>query len=235
VSNALGTVLPVARLIERAHAHGVPTLVDGAQAVPHLPVDVRALNCDFYAFSAHKMFGPTGIGALYGRHDLLDGMGPWQGGGDMIASVSFEGTTFNRVPYRFEAGTPHIAGAVGFGAAADYMDALGREAIAAHEHGLLEYGTAALARVPGLTLVGTAREKASVLSFTMAGIHPHDVGTILDQEGVAVRTGHHCAEPVMRRYGIPATARASLALYNLREDVDALVRALGKVREVFGA
>jgi cysteine desulfurase/selenocysteine lyase len=235
VSNALGTVLPVARLVERAHAKGVPVLVDGAQAVPHLPVDVRALDADFYAFSAHKMFGPTGIGALYGRFELLDAMRPWQGGGDMIASVSFDGTTYNRVPYRFEAGTPHIAGAIGFAAAAKYMESIGREAIAAHEHALLEYATAALARVPGLTLVGTAREKASVLSFTMTGIHPHDVGTILDQEGVAVRTGHHCAEPVMRRFGIPATARASLALYNTAEDVDALVRGLGRVREVFGS
>jgi cysteine desulfurase/selenocysteine lyase len=235
VSNALGTVLPVARLVEKAHAHGVPVLVDGAQAVPHLPVDVRALGADFYAFSAHKMFGPTGIGALYGRFELLEAMGPWQGGGDMIASVSFDGTTFNRVPHRFEAGTPHIAGAVGFAAAAGYMTGLGREAIAAHEHALLEYGTGALAGVPGLTLVGTAREKASVLSFTMQGVHPHDVGTILDQEGIAVRTGHHCAEPVMRRFGIPATARASLAAYNTKDDVDALVRGLGRVREVFGS
>jgi cysteine desulfurase/selenocysteine lyase len=234
VSNALGTVLPVARLIERAHAHGVPVVIDGAQAVPHLPVDVRALGADFYAFSSHKMFGPTGIGALYGRFDLLEAMAPWQGGGDMIASVSFEGTTFNRVPHRFEAGTPHIAGAVGFAAAADYITRLGRDAIAAHESELLTEATRRVAAVPGVRVVGTAREKASVLSFTMEGVHPHDVGTILDREGIAVRTGHHCAEPVMRRFGIPATARASFAAYNTADDVDALVRGLGRVREVFG-
>ncbi len=233
VSNALGTVLPVRDLIERAHSNGAHVLVDGAQAVPHLPVDVQALGCDFYTFSSHKMFGPTGIGALWGRRSLLEAMPPWQGGGDMIASVSFTKTTYNRVPYRFEAGTPNIAGAVGFGAAVDYLGSGGLPAIAEYEHGLLAYGTAALEAIPGLTLVGTAREKASVLSFTFEGVHPHDVGTILDQEGIAVRTGHHCAQPVMDRFNIPATSRASLALYNTREEIDALVRGLGRVREVF--
>ncbi len=235
VSNALGTVLPVARMIEACRAHGVPTLVDGAQAVPHLPVAFDALGADFYAFSGHKMFAPTGIGALVGRRERLEAMRPWQGGGDMIASVTFEKTTYNKVPFKFEAGTPHIAGAIGLGAAADYLLDLDLAAVAAYEHELLAYATAALLAVPGLKLVGTAAEKASVLSFTLAGVHPHDVGTIVDQEGVAIRTGHHCAQPVMDRFGIPATARASLALYNTRADVDALVAALGKVREVFGA
>jgi cysteine desulfurase/selenocysteine lyase len=235
VSNALGTVLPVAHMIEICRAHGVPTLVDGAQAVPHLPVDCDALGADFYAFSGHKMFGPTGIGALIGRRERLEGMRPWQGGGDMIASVTFEKTTYNKVPYKFEAGTPNIAGAIGLGAAADYLLDLGLSAVAAYEHELLAYATKALEAVPGLTLVGTGPDKASVLSFTLKGIHPHDIGTIVDQEGVAIRTGHHCAQPVMDRFGIPGTARASLALYNTRADVDALVAALGKVREVFGA
>ncbi|MEP7029034.1 MAG: cysteine desulfurase [Candidatus Eisenbacteria bacterium] len=235
VSNALGTVLPIRRMIDAAHAAGVPVLVDGAQAVPHLKVDVSALDCDFYAFSGHKMFAPTGIGALIGKPEHLEAMAPWQGGGDMIASVSFEKTTYNRVPFRFEAGTPNIAGAVGIGAAADYIDALGLDAIAADEHDLLAYGTAQLAAVPGLTLIGTAEEKASVLSFVMDCAHPHDIGTILDREGVAIRTGHHCAEPVMRRFGIPGTARASLAFYNTRAEIDALVAGLAKVREVFGS
>jgi len=234
VSNALGTVLPVARMVETCRAHGVPTLIDGAQAVPHLAVDFAALGADFYAFSGHKMFGPTGIGALVGRMELLEAMRPWQGGGDMIASVTFAKTTYNRVPFKFEAGTPNIAGAIGLGAAADYLCDLDLEAVAEYEHALLAYATRALSAVPGLTLVGTAPDKASVLSFTLAGVHPHDVGTIVDQEGVAIRTGHHCAQPVMEHFGIPATARASLALYNTQADIDALVAALGKVREVFG-
>jgi len=234
VSNALGTILPVGELARLAHRRGVPILVDGAQAAPHLPVDVRALDCDFYAFSGHKVYGPTGIGALYGKAALLEAMPPWQGGGDMIRSVSFEKTTYNAVPYKFEAGTPDIAGAVGLGAALRWLRELGVEAVAAHEHDLLEYGTAALSRLPGVRLVGTAREKAAVLSFDFAGVHPHDVGTILDQEGIAVRAGHHCAQPVMERLGVPATTRASLAVYNTRQDLDALAAGLGKVHEVFG-
>jgi cysteine desulfurase/selenocysteine lyase len=213
----------------------VPVLVDGAQAVPHLKVDVTALDCDFYAFSGHKMFAPTGIGALVGKPEHLEAMPPWQGGGDMIASVTFEKTTYNRVPFRFEAGTPNIAGAIGLGAAADYLDAIGLDQVAAYEHDLLVYATEELAQVPGLTLVGTAREKASVLSFTLDYAHPHDIGTILDGEGVAIRTGHHCAQPVMERFGIPATARASLAVYNTRAEIDALVLGLAKVRAVFGS
>jgi len=235
VSNALGTVLPLADMIAACRAHGVPTLVDGAQAVPHLPVDFAQLGADFYAFSGHKVFGPTGIGALIGTRERLEAMRPWQGGGDMIASVTFEKTTYNKVPWKFEAGTPNIAGAIGLGAAADYLLDLDLATVAAYEHDLLAYATQALSAVPGLTLVGTAPDKASVLSFTLAGIHPHDVGTIVDQEGVAIRTGHHCAQPVMERFGIAATARASLALYNTRADIDALVLALAKVREVFGA
>jgi cysteine desulfurase/selenocysteine lyase len=235
VSNALGTVLPVAKMVAAAHAAGVPVLIDGAQAVPHLAVDFEALDADFYAFSGHKMFAPTGIGALVGKPGHLEAMAPWQGGGDMIASVSFEKTTYNRVPFKFEAGTPNIAGAIGLGAAADYIDSVGMEKIAHWEHELLAYATAALSKVPGLTLVGTAREKASVLSFTLDYAHPHDIGTILDGEGVAIRTGHHCAQPVMERFGIPATARASLAFYNTREEIDALVSALAKVREMFGS
>jgi cysteine desulfurase/selenocysteine lyase len=235
VSNALGTILPVKAMIDAAHLAGVPVLLDGAQAVPHLQVDVTALDCDFYAFSGHKMFAPTGIGALIGKPEHLEAMPPWQGGGDMIASVSFEKTVYNRVPFKFEAGTPNIAGAIGLAAAADYMDALGLDAITAYEHDLLAYGTRALEGVPGLTLVGTAREKASVLSFTLDHAHPHDIGTILDAEGIAIRTGHHCAQPVMERFGIPATARASLALYNTRGEIDALVAGLAKVRSVFGS
>jgi len=236
VSNALGTVNPIRKIVDLAHARGIPVLVDGAQAVSHLPVDVRELGCDFYAISAHKMFGPTGIGALYGRTELMESLPPYQGGGDMILSVTFEKTIYNRLPYRFEAGTPDIAGAVGFGAAVDYIESIGREAIAAHEHGLLEYATAALEAVPELKLIGKARERASVLSFVMRGgeIHPHDIGTVLDQEGIAIRTGHHCAQPLMQVYGVAATARASLALYNTRGDVDRLVAGLGKVLEVLG-
>ncbi len=233
VSNALGTVNPVKDLVRRAHAKGVPVLLDGAQAVPHQRVDVRDLDCDFYAFSSHKLFGPSGVGVLYGKAEHLEAMPPYQGGGEMILSVSFEKTIYNEIPHKFEAGTPDIAGVVGLGAAIDYVEALGLDAIAAHEHELLEYATGALSEVPGLTLVGTAPGKAAVLSFVLDCAHPHDVGTILDQEGIAVRTGHHCAQPVMQRYGIAATARASLALYSRREDVDALVAGLTKVREVF--
>ena len=234
VSNALGTILPVREIIARAHARHVPVLLDGAQAVPHMSVDVRALDCDFYALSGHKMFAPTGIGVLYGRESLLAAMPPWQGGGDMILKVSFEGTTYNSLPYKFEAGTPNIAGAVGFGAAVDYLEALGLDHIEQYEHGLLDYATRRLAEVPGLKLIGTARQKAAVISFVLEGIHAHDIGTILDSEGIAIRTGHHCAMPVMDFYGVPATARASLAFYNTREEVDRLATALGKAREVFG-
>jgi cysteine desulfurase/selenocysteine lyase len=234
VSNALGTVNPVARLVEVAHGHGVPVLLDGAQALPHLPVDVQALDCDFYAFSAHKMYGPTGTGALYGKASLLERMPPYQGGGDMIASVTFEKTTYNTLPYKFEAGTPNIAGVVGFGAAVDFLAQFDMREVAAREHELLAHATARLEAVPGVRLIGTAKDKAGVVSFVMDGVHPHDVGTILDREGVAVRTGQHCAQPVMDRYGIPATVRASLGIYNTRDDVDALVRALDRVRELFG-
>jgi cysteine desulfurase/selenocysteine lyase len=235
VSNALGTVNPVREIVAAAHAAGAVALVDGAQAVPHGAVDVRALDADFYAFSGHKVYGPTGIGVLYGKRALLDAMPPWQGGGDMIRSVSFEGSTWNDLPWKFEAGTPDISGAIGLGAALAWFSALPAEAVAAHEADLLSYGTEALRGVPGLRLIGTAPEKTSVLSFTLEGVHPHDVGTLLDLEGVAVRTGHHCAQPVMARFGVPATTRASLAVYNVREDLDALVRGLERVREVFGA
>jgi cysteine desulfurase / selenocysteine lyase len=234
VSNALGTIVPVRRIIAAAHARSIPVLLDGAQAVPHLSVDVRELDCDFYAFSGHKMFAPTGIGVLYGRERLLEAMPPWQGGGDMILKVSFEGTTFNTLPHKFEAGTPNIAGTVGMGAAIDYLENLGMERIGAYEHDLLEYATKALQSVSGLRLIGTAAEKASVLSFVLDGIHAHDIGTILDSEGIAIRTGHHCAMPVMDFFGVPATARASLAFYNTREEIDRLVAALAKAREVFG-
>jgi cysteine desulfurase/selenocysteine lyase len=233
VSNALGTINPVAEMVRLAHARGVPVLVDGAQAVPHAPVDVQALGCEFYAFSAHKMFGPTGIGALWAQRELLEAMPPWQGGGEMIASVSFEKSTWNTVPHKFEAGTPNIAGAVGLGAAIDYLESLGLPRIAANEEALLAYGTGRLSEIPGLRLVGTARRKAAVLSFVLDGVHPHDAGTVLDQEGIAVRTGHHCAQPVMDRFGVPATIRASLALYNTREEIDALVLGLRQVIEVF--
>jgi cysteine desulfurase/selenocysteine lyase len=233
VSNALGTVNPVREIIDLAHRRGVPVLVDGAQAVPHLAVDVRDLGCDFYTFSGHKVYGPTGIGVLYGKAELLEAMPPYQGGGDMIRSVTFEKTLYNTLPHKFEAGTPNIAGTVGLGAALEYVSALGLDAVAAHEHDLLAYGAEALAGVPGLRLIGTARRRAGVLSFVLEGVHPHDVGTVLDQEGVAIRTGHHCCQPVMDRYGVPATARASVAAYNTRDEIDALVRGLHRVREVF--
>ncbi|HMN65726.1 MAG TPA: cysteine desulfurase [Burkholderiaceae bacterium] len=234
VSNALGTVNPVARMVELAHAAGAKVLVDGAQAVAHQPVDVQALGCDFYAFSGHKLYGPTGIGALYGRRELLAAMPPWQGGGDMIRTVSFEGSTWADAPQRFEAGTPNIAGAVGLGVAIDYVLAIGLERIAEHEHRLLAHATEAAQRIPGLRLIGTAADKAGILSFVVDGIHPHDLGTILDAEGVAIRAGHHCAMPVMTRFGIPGTARASFALYNDEADVAALVAAIGKAQQMFG-
>jgi len=232
VSNALGSINPVKEMTALAHARHVPVLVDGAQAVPHMSVDVQDLDCDFYAFSGHKMFAPTGIGILYGKEKLLDSMPPWQGGGEMIRLVRFDKTTYNDLPHKFEAGTPDIAGAVGLGAAVAYLDRVGLTAIHDHERSLLAYLTERLASVPGVRLIGTARQKAGVQSFVMAGIHPHDLGTIVDQEGVAIRTGHHCAMPVMERFDLPATARASLAFYNTCEDVDALISALGKVREV---
>ena len=234
VSNALGTVLPVKRIIDAAHAQGAVVLVDGAQAVQHSAVDVRALGCDFYAFSSHKIYGPTGIGVLYGRQELLEAMPPWQGGGDMILSVSFEKTTYNELPYKFEAGTPNISGAVGMAAAMDYIEGLGIDKIAAHEQRLLQLATTELERIPGIQIIGQAAHKAAVLSFTMEGVHPHDLGTILDTEGIAVRTGHHCAQPVMTFFGIPATARASFGVYNTERDVASLVAGLQRVREVFG-
>ena len=234
VSNALGTIVPVKPMIDAAHRRGIPVLVDGAQAAPHLRVDVQALDCDFYTFSGHKTYGPTGIGVLYGKAALLEQMPPFQGGGDMIKSVSFEKTVYNDLPYKFEAGTPHIAGAIGLGVALEYLEGLGLDHVAAYEHELLAHGTERLVRIPGLRLIGTAREKAGVLSFVVDGIHPHDVGTILDREGIAVRTGHHCAMPVMTRFEIAATTRASLAFYNTHEEIDALADALGRVREIFG-
>jgi cysteine desulfurase / selenocysteine lyase len=234
ISNALGTIVPVKRMIEAAHRRGIPVLVDGAQAAPHLRVDVRALDCDFYTFSGHKTYGPTGIGVLYGKTALLESMPPFHGGGDMIKSVSFEKTVYNDLPYKFEAGTPHIAGAIGLGVALDYLEGLGLDRIAVYEHELLAYATERLSSLSGLRLVGTAREKAGVLSFLVEGIHAHDVGSILDREGIAVRAGHHCAMPVMTRFGVAATTRASLAFYNTREEIDALLRGLGKVREIFG-
>jgi cysteine desulfurase/selenocysteine lyase len=234
VSNALGTINPVREMIAAAHAAGAVVLVDGAQAVPHLVVDVQALDCDFYVFSSHKMFGPTGTGVLYGRRELLEAMPPYRGGGDMIASVTFEKTAYNVVPYKFEAGTPNIAGVVGLGAAIDYLATIDRAAALAHEDALLADATARVLDIPGTRIVGEAREKTGVLSFVLDGVHPHDVGTILDREGVAVRTGQHCAQPVMDRYGITATIRASLAIYNTREDIEALIASLARVREVFG-
>ena len=234
LSNSLGTINPVRQVIEAAHAVGAAVLVDGAQAAPHLAVDVRALDADFYAFSGHKLFGPTGIGVLYGKSEYLKAMPPYQGGGEMIKSVTFEKTIYNDLPNKFEAGTPHIAGAIGLGAAIDYVSALGREHITAYEHELLEYGTRRLQEIERLRLIGTAREKSSVLSFVLEGIHPHDVGTVLDLEGIAVRTGHHCTQPVMDRFGVAATARASLAFYNTKEEIDALVEGLDKVMEVLG-
>ncbi|MBV8805730.1 MAG: cysteine desulfurase [Sinobacteraceae bacterium] len=234
VSNALGTVLPVKRIVDAAHAHGAVVVVDGAQAVPHSHVDVRALGCDFYAFSGHKLYGPTGIGVLYGHEELLEAMPPWQGGGDMILTVSFEKTTYNALPAKFEAGTPNISGTVGLAAAMDYLESLGIDAIAAHENHLVELATVELQKIPGIQIIGTAPNKASIVSFTMEGVHPHDLGTILDHEGVAVRTGHHCAMPLMTFLGLPATARASFGVYNTERDVASLVAALGKAREVFG-
>jgi cysteine desulfurase / selenocysteine lyase len=233
VSNALGTVNPVRAMIEQAHAFGAVVLVDGAQAVPHLPVDVQALDCDFYVFSSHKMFGPTGVGVLYGRASLLEVMPPYQGGGDMIASVTFEKTLYNVVPYKFEAGTPNIAGVAGFGAAIDYLVAIDRDAALAHEDAVLAYATERVRDIRGARIIGEARHKTGVLSFVLEGVHPHDAGTILDSEGVAVRTGQHCAQPIMDRYGITATIRASLGIYNTREEIDVLMRALERVREVF--
>jgi cysteine desulfurase/selenocysteine lyase len=233
VSNALGTVNPVKEIVGIAHARGVPVLVDGAQAMPHMKVDVRDLDADFYVFSGHKMFGPTGIGVLHGKAKILEAMAPWQGGGDMILSVSFEGTRFNTIPYRFEAGTPDAAGAIGLGAAVDWLEGLDREGAEAHERDLLASATRRLEEIPGLRIIGTAPGKAAVISFVMDGVHPHDVGTILDREGVAVRAGHHCAQPLMERFGVPATVRASFALYNTREDVDQLVLGLHRVREMF--
>jgi cysteine desulfurase / selenocysteine lyase len=234
VSNALGTVLPVQEIVRLAHAHAVPVLVDGAQAIAHANVDVRALDCDFYAFSGHKVYGPTGIGVLYGRESLLEAMPPWQGGGEMILSVSIEASTYNELPAKFEAGTPNISGAVGLGQALEYLNGLGREAVAAHEHGLLALASERLAALPGVRLVGTAPGKAAVLSFIMAGVHPHDIGTILDSEGIAIRTGHHCAMPIMQFFALPATARASFGCYSDEHDVERLVQGVRKVRELFG-
>ncbi len=233
VSNVLGTINPVKEIIARAHAKGVPVLVDGAQAVPHLKVDVTDLDADFYVFSGHKLSGPTGIGVLYGRQSLLESMPPWHGGGSMILSVTWEGTTFAAIPGKFEAGTPPIAQAIGLGAAIDYVSALGLDRIAAHEHDLLAYATGRLKAIPGLRIIGEAREKASVISFVLDGIHPHDIGSILDHDGIVVRAGHHCAQPVMTRFGIPATTRASFAFFNTRADVDALVSGILKVQEIF--
>ena len=233
LSNALGTIVPIERIVAAAHAMGVPVLVDGAQAVSHLAVDVRALDCDFFAFSGHKVFGPTGIGALYGKADLLNAMPPYQGGGDMIRSVSFARTEYNDLPWKFEAGTPNVAGAIGLGAALDYVSALGIDAIATHEHDLLAHATQEASRIPGLRIIGTAPRKASILSFVLDGVHPHDIGTILDRGGVAIRAGHHCAMPLMQRFGIAGTARASFALYNTRDDVDALLAGIDEVRRMF--
>ncbi|MGH7381619.1 MAG: SufS family cysteine desulfurase [Candidatus Methylomirabilales bacterium] len=233
VSNALGTINPVREVIRLARRQGVPVLVDGAQAVPHLKVDVRELDCDFYAFSGHKVFGPTGIGVLYGRARLLEAMPPYQGGGDMIKSVTFAKTVYNDLPYKFEAGTPHIGGVIGLGAALDYLNGIGLDRVTAYEHELLAHATKALSAIPGVRIIGTAKEKASVVSFVVDGVHAHDIGTVLDHEGIAIRAGHHCAMPVMQRFGVPATARASLAFYNTREEVDALVRGIHKVIEMF--
>jgi cysteine desulfurase/selenocysteine lyase len=233
LSNALGTVVPVRRITELAHARGIPVLVDGAQSAPRMPVDVQEIGCDFYALSSHKLYGPTGVGVLYGRAEILEAMPPYQGGGDMIRSVTFEKTTYAAPPYKFEAGTPNIAGGIAFGAALDYVSALGLDRIAAHERDLLDYATDRLSAIEGLRIVGTAKEKAGVLSFVLEGVHPHDIGTVLDREGIAIRTGHHCAQPVMDRYGLPATARASFGLYNTRGEVDALAAAIHKVIGMF--
>jgi cysteine desulfurase / selenocysteine lyase len=233
VSNTLGTINPVHEIVDMAHSRKVPVLLDGAQAVPHLHVDVQGLDCDFYAFSGHKLYGPTGIGVLYGKADLLEAMPPYQGGGDMISSVTFAKTTYNHIPYKFEAGTPNIAGTVGLGTAIDYVNSIGLDNIAKHEQQLLNYTTNALREVPGVRIIGNAREKTGATSFVVEGVHPHDIGTILDKEGVALRTGHHCTQPLMDRYGVPATARAALALYNTKEEIDVLVRGLHKVKEMF--
>jgi cysteine desulfurase/selenocysteine lyase len=233
ISNALGTVNPVGQIIALAHARGIPVLVDGAQSAPHTRIDVQALDAEFFAFSAHKLYGPTGVGVLYGRRELLEQMPPYQGGGDMIRSVTFERSTYNKLPYKFEAGTPNIAGAIGLGAAIDYVEKLGLNHIAAYEKKLLDYATERLAAIPGVRIVGTAREKAGALSFLLGDVHPHDIGTILDREGIAIRAGHHCAQPVMQRFGIAATARASFAFYNTPEEVDRLAEGIEKIREVF--
>ncbi len=233
VSNALGTINPVQEMVQLARERGVPVLLDGAQAVPHLPVDVQELGCDFYAFSGHKMYAPTGIGALYGRRELLEEMGPYQGGGEMILSVTFEKTIYNRVPHKFEAGTPNIAGAIGLGTAIEYLLGLDLQAVRAHEDEVLEYATEEVSKVPSVRLIGTAASKTGVLSFLLGEIHAHDVGTVLDQEGIAVRTGHHCAQPVMDRFGVTATARASFAVYNTTEEVDRLVQGLHRTLEIF--
>jgi cysteine desulfurase/selenocysteine lyase len=233
VSNALGTINPIREIVALAHRRGIPVLVDGAQAVPHLGIDVQALDCDFYTFSGHKVFGPTGIGVLYGRRALLDAMAPYQGGGDMISSVTFERTRYNVLPWKFEAGTPHIAGAIGMATALEYVQQIGLDRIEAYERELLAYGTAVLTAIPGIRLTGTASHKAGVLAFVVEGVHPHDVGTILDRDGIAVRTGHHCCQPVMDRLGVPATTRASLAFYNTRQEIDALGEAVARVRQVF--
>jgi len=234
VSNALGTINPVKRVIEMAHSQDVPVLLDGAQAAPHLKVDVQDLDCDFYALSGHKLCGPTGTGVLYGKSEWLNAMPPWLGGGDMIASVTFEKTTWNSLPYKFEAGTPHISGGIALGVAIDYLQNIGLDRIAAHEHKLLEYATETIGAIKGVKIIGTAREKASVLSFTLENVHPHDIGTILDQEGIAIRAGHHCAQPVMKRFNVPATARASFSFYNTIEEIDALAGGIERVIEVFG-
>ncbi len=233
ISNALGTINPVNTMIDLARARGIPTLIDGAQAVAHLTVDVRALNCDFYAFSGHKLYGPSGVGVLYGKQALLEAMPPYQGGGDMISVVTFEKTEYADLPNKFEAGTPNIAGVIGLGAALDWLNHLGLDAVAAHEQQLLEDATAQLLAIPGLSIMGTARDKTALVAFTLHGIHPHDIGTILDREGIAIRAGHHCAQPVMQRYGVPATARASFAVYNTRDEVEALVKSIWKVKELF--
>ena len=233
VSNALGTINPIKRMIDFAHRHGVPVLIDGAQAAPHIPIDVQALDCDFYAFSAHKLCGPTGVGILYGKAALLEAMQPFKGGGDMIASVTFEETTYNTIPHKFEAGTPPIAAAIGFGAAVDYLMDIGIELIAAYESSLLEYATGCLSDMLGVKIIGTAAEKTAVISFTIDGVHPHDVGTILNQDGIAVRTGHHCAQPIMQRFNVPATSRASFAFYNKKTEVDALVAGIKTVQKIF--
>ena len=233
LSNSLGTINPVEQIIAMAHARGVPVLVDGAQSISHRTIDVQKLGCDFFVFSGHKLYGPTGVGGLYGRDDLLESMPPFQGGGDMIKSVTFEKTIYNSLPYKFEAGTPNIGGVIGLGAAIDYVSAVGLDRISEYEEGLLEYGTERLSSISDLRLIGTAKDKSSVLSFVLGDVHPHDIGTILDSEGIAIRTGHHCTQPVMDRFGVPATARASLAFYNTKDEIDALVRGIDKVIEVF--